>query len=233
VARPGDLVLILEFLGPLKRVGRVRNEQPLREGGRCDRGHDDEADQHRELGAGDDAGGVAVGGRDRAECQPGLISSVPNIACGPAQRRASGYTATLLQVSFTASSQSPSEQRARRADRGPNPTGDREVHQGIHSRTLVLKKRSGAPKSRISMTTHTRQLAVGRQSGCRWSTGREPPDPPDQLPGLLAVPLGPAPAGRPYPLLNSEFFVDEAGTISSRCSSAAARVTSPSAWSSI
>jgi hypothetical protein len=40
-------------------------------------------------------------------------------------------------------------------------------------------------------------------------------------------------AGRRYTLLNREFFVDEAGTISSRCSSAPTRVTSPSAWSSI
>src|SRR6266536_3172760 len=38
---------------------------------------------------------------------------------------------------------------------------------------------------------------------------------------------------RRYTLLYREFFVDEAGTISSRRSSAPTRVTSPSAWSSI
>jgi len=65
-------------------------------------------------------------------------------------------------------------------------------------------------------------LDVGGRPGCRR------PDPPDQIPGLLGVP-----GGRRYPLLNREFFVDVAGTISSRCSSALARVTSPSARSSI
>jgi hypothetical protein len=39
------------------------------------------------------------------------------------------------------------------------------------------------------------------------------------------------PAGLRYMLLNSEFFVDGAGTISSRCGAAATPVTSPSAWS--
>jgi hypothetical protein len=33
LARPGDLVLVLEFLGPMERVGQVRDEQPLRERG--------------------------------------------------------------------------------------------------------------------------------------------------------------------------------------------------------